>query len=130
VQVDLHVLRALMLHEIGGEVDRVDVVTIDGGGTLKGLELLEKLAQPGGLCHAVDHNAVLSLCARAGDDRLPLGGQETRLRPRTLHNRKWTDACRDSQPSQRRCRPRASASGRVGVEGRSRGSRRGSAGSA
>jgi hypothetical protein len=28
-------LRALMLHEAGGEVDRADVVTVDEGGALK-----------------------------------------------------------------------------------------------
>jgi hypothetical protein len=75
MQVDLHVLRALMLHEIGGEVDRADVVAVDECGALKGaVELLEKLAQPGGLCHAVGHSAVLGPCARAGDNGLPLGG--------------------------------------------------------
>jgi hypothetical protein len=45
VQVNLHVLRVLMLHGIGGEVDRVDVVVVDEGGALEGaVELLEKLA--------------------------------------------------------------------------------------
>jgi hypothetical protein len=74
VQVDLHVLRALMLHEIGGEVDRA-VIAVDEGGALKGdVELLEQLAQLGGLCHAVGHVAVLGLCVGAGDDGLPLGG--------------------------------------------------------
>jgi hypothetical protein len=29
VQVDLHMLRALMLHRIGGEVDGADVVAVD-----------------------------------------------------------------------------------------------------
>jgi nucleoside-triphosphatase THEP1 len=44
VQVNLHVLRALMLHEIGREVDHTYVVAIDEGGTLEGaMELLEKL---------------------------------------------------------------------------------------
>jgi hypothetical protein len=37
------------------------------------VELVEKLAQPGGLCHAVSHNALLGLCAGAGDDGLSLG---------------------------------------------------------
>jgi hypothetical protein len=37
VWVDLHMLRALMLHGIGGEVDRADVVAVDEGGTLRGL---------------------------------------------------------------------------------------------
>jgi hypothetical protein len=35
---------------------------------------MEELAYPGSLCHAVGHSAVLSFCAGAGDDRLPLGG--------------------------------------------------------
>jgi hypothetical protein len=60
------------------------------------VELLEKLAQPGGLGHVVGHSAVLDLSAGARDDRLALGG------PGTRRNRKWTGACRDSQPSQRR----------------------------
>jgi hypothetical protein len=39
-----------MLHGIGGEEDCVDVVAVDEGGALKGaMELLEELAQPGGL---------------------------------------------------------------------------------
>jgi hypothetical protein len=45
VQVNLHVLRALMLYEIGGEVDRADFVAVDEGGTLKGtVELVEELS--------------------------------------------------------------------------------------
>jgi nucleoside-triphosphatase THEP1 len=45
VQVDLHVLRALVLHGIGGEVDRADVVAVDEAGALEGaVELVEKLA--------------------------------------------------------------------------------------
>jgi hypothetical protein len=45
VHVDLHVLRALMLHGFGREIDRADVVVVDKGGTLEGVvELLEKLA--------------------------------------------------------------------------------------
>jgi hypothetical protein len=74
VQVDLHVLRALMLHGIGGELNRADVVAVDEGGALKGtVELVEELSQPGGLCHAVGHGAVLGLSAGARDDRLPFG---------------------------------------------------------
>ena len=39
-----------MLHMIGGEVDRANVVTVDKGDALKGVvELLEKLARPRGL---------------------------------------------------------------------------------
>jgi hypothetical protein len=75
-------LRALMLHGIGGEVDDANVVAIDEGGTLKGVvELVEELAHPRGLRHAVAHNAVLSLGARAGDDGLPLGGPGDEVGP-------------------------------------------------
>jgi hypothetical protein len=46
-----------MLHGIGREVDRADVVAVDEGGTLEGaMELLEKLAHLGGLYHAVAHS--------------------------------------------------------------------------
>jgi hypothetical protein len=37
------------------------------------MELLEKLAQPGCLGHAVGHNAILGLSAGARDDGLTLG---------------------------------------------------------
>jgi hypothetical protein len=75
VQVDLHVLRMLMLHEIGGEVDGADVVAVDKGGALKGtVELVEELAHPRGLRHTIGYNAVLGRCAGAVDDELPLGG--------------------------------------------------------
>jgi hypothetical protein len=75
VKVDLHVLRTLVLHEIGGEIHRADVVAINQRGALDGaVELLEKLAELGGLSHAFGHIAVLSLSAGAGDDDLPLRG--------------------------------------------------------
>jgi hypothetical protein len=64
-----------MLHGISGEVDGVDVVAVDEGGTLKRVvELVEELAHSEGLHHAVGHSAVLDLCVGAGDDGLPLGG--------------------------------------------------------
>jgi hypothetical protein len=108
VKVDLHVLRALMLHEVGGEVDCADIVAVDEGEALEGaLEFLEKLVEPGGLDHAIGQSAVPVLSAGAGDD-----------------------GCWDSQPSQRRCRPRAPTSVRVEGVGRSQWSRGGSEGSA
>lgn len=64
-------LRVLMLHGIGGEVDGADVA-VDEGGALKGVvELVEEPVHPGGLWHTVGHSAVFVLCAGAG--------QETRL---------------------------------------------------
>jgi hypothetical protein len=42
VQIDLHMLCALVLYGIGGEVDGADVVAVDKGGALKGaVELVE-----------------------------------------------------------------------------------------
>jgi hypothetical protein len=37
VKVKLYVLRTLMLHKIGGEVDRADIVAVDEGGALEGM---------------------------------------------------------------------------------------------
>jgi hypothetical protein len=103
-----------MLHEIGGEVDRVDVVAVDEVCALEGVvELMEKLAQSGGLCHAIGHIAVLDLYAGAGGNGLPLGGLADEVAAQEHGITKWTGACRDKQPSQRRC------SSDVG-EGRSR----------
>jgi hypothetical protein len=71
VKVDLHVLRALMLHSIGGEVDRIDIVAADEGGVLEGaMELLQKLAEQGDIDHDVGHNTALSLSAGARDNGL------------------------------------------------------------
>jgi hypothetical protein len=62
-----------MLHRIGGEVDRADVVGVDEGDALEGAgKLLEKLTQLQGLNYAVGHGAVLGLGTGAGDDKLPL----------------------------------------------------------
>jgi hypothetical protein len=62
-----------MLLGISGEVDHADVVTVDDAVTLEGaVELVKKLAQPGGLYHTVGHSAVLGLCAGVGDDGLLL----------------------------------------------------------
>jgi hypothetical protein len=75
VKVDLHVLRVLILHEIGGEIDHADVVAVDEGGVLEGVvEFLKKLAKPGGLGYVVGHSAILDLSAGAGDNVLPLRG--------------------------------------------------------
>lgn len=63
-----------MPHEIGGEIERANVVVVDESGALEGVvELLEKLVESGGIVHAVGHNTVLSLSTRARDDWLSLG---------------------------------------------------------
>jgi len=66
VEINLDMLRALMLDGVGGEVHIADVVAVDEGATMKRLvELEEELAQPGHLSHAVRHGAVLGLSTRA-----------------------------------------------------------------
>jgi hypothetical protein len=75
VKSNLHVLCALVLHGIGGEVDHADVVAVDEGGALEGaVELVVELVEPGGLDHVVGHDAVLGLSAGARDDGLSLCG--------------------------------------------------------
>jgi hypothetical protein len=73
VEVDLHVLRVLVLHRFGGEVDHADVVALDKCGMHEGaVELQEQLTEPRHISHAVSHSAILGLSTRAGDDRLLL----------------------------------------------------------
>jgi hypothetical protein len=75
VEVDLHLLHVLLLHGIGGEVDRTDVVAIDEGGTCEGaVQLMKKLTEPGILGHTIGHNVILGLSAWAWDDELMLRG--------------------------------------------------------
>ena len=73
VQVNLHMLRPLMLDGVDGEIHGADVVAVDEGAPTERLVELEELAQPGRLSHAVSHGAVLSLNTRARDHGLPLG---------------------------------------------------------
>jgi hypothetical protein len=59
VKVDLDVFGALMLNWIGGHVDGIDVVTVHQCGAAKrGVQLLEKLTQPGGLGNSISHHAI------------------------------------------------------------------------
>jgi hypothetical protein len=74
IKINLHMLAALMLNRVGGEVHSVGVVTIDKGALRRwGLELVEQLSQPRSLSHAVDNDMILGLSAGAGDDGLLLG---------------------------------------------------------
>jgi hypothetical protein len=81
LEVDLHVLRALMLHRIGGEVDRTDIVAVDECGARGAVELLQQLTKPGCLGHTIGHNAILNSL-----ERQTIGcrfeDQETRLTSR------------------------------------------------
>jgi hypothetical protein len=74
IKINLHMLGALMLNGVGGEVHGADVVAVDKGAPRRrGLELVEQLSQLSGLSHAVGNDMILGLSAGAGDDGLPLG---------------------------------------------------------
>jgi hypothetical protein len=72
MQVNLHMLRPLMLNRVG-EVHSADVVAVDeralGGRVVK---LSQELSEPGRLSHAVSNSPVLRLSTRARD-KLSLG---------------------------------------------------------
>ena len=74
VQVDLHMLRPLILNGVDGEIHGADVVAVDERALGKWtVELRQELSEPGRLRHAVSDNLVLRLSTGTGDNRLPLG---------------------------------------------------------
>src|SRR6185503_11110008 len=74
VQVNLHVLRLLMLNGVGGEIHGADVVAVDERALgERAVELCQELSEPGRLRHAVSDSTVLRLGTGAGDNRVPLG---------------------------------------------------------
>jgi phosphoglycerate-specific signal transduction histidine kinase len=82
MKINLHMLGALMLNRVGGEVHGADIVIVDKGTPRRwGLELVEQLSQPSGLSHAVGNGMILGLSAGAGDNSLPLGRQENQVVP-------------------------------------------------
>jgi hypothetical protein len=82
-QVNLHMLRPLMLNRVGGEVHDADVVTVDECALgERAVKLSQELSEPGCLSHAVSNSPVLRLSTRAGDNRLSLGRPGDRLSPR------------------------------------------------
>jgi hypothetical protein len=73
MKIILHMLHVLMLNGVGEEVHDADVVAVDeSAARWRSLELMQELAQPGGLSHTISNGTVLSFGARAGDDSLPL----------------------------------------------------------
>jgi hypothetical protein len=74
MKINLHLFHALMLNGVGGEVHGPDVVTVDeSAARWRSLELMQELAQSGGLSHTIGDGTVLGFGAGAGDDSLPLG---------------------------------------------------------
>ena len=80
VQVDLHMLRPLMLNRVGGEVHGADIVAVDERALGKrAMKLRQELSEPGRLRHAVNDCLVLRHCTGAGNTCCRLDDQETRL---------------------------------------------------
>jgi hypothetical protein len=74
IKINIHMLRALMLNGVGGEIQGAVVIAVDeSAARWRSLELMQELVQPGGLSHTIGNDTVLSFGARAGDDSLPLG---------------------------------------------------------
>ena len=74
VQVDLHMLRPLMLDGVSGEIHGANVDAVDERALgERVVELRQELSEPGRLRHAVSDSPVLRLSTGAGDNRLPLG---------------------------------------------------------
>jgi hypothetical protein len=73
VKINLNMLDVLVLNGVSGEVDGVDVVTVDRSDPRQGaMQLHKQLSKPTCLCHAVGLRAALRLSARTGDDGLTL----------------------------------------------------------
>ena len=69
VQVDLHMLRPLVLNRVGGEVHGADVVAVDERALGKrAVKLSQELSELGRLRHAIRDCPVLHLGTRAGDN--------------------------------------------------------------
>jgi hypothetical protein len=74
MKINLHMLRALMLNGVDGEVHGADVVAVDeSAARWRSLKLMQELAQPGGLSHTISDDMVLGFNAGAGDNSPPLG---------------------------------------------------------
>jgi hypothetical protein len=74
VQVNLHMLRPLMLNRVGGEVHGADVVAVDERALgERAVKLSQELSEQGRLSHAVSNCSVLRLNTRVRDNRLLLG---------------------------------------------------------
>jgi hypothetical protein len=74
IEINIHMLGALMLNRVGGKVHDTNVVVVDKGAPRRrALELMEQLMQPCGLNDVVGDGTVLSLRAGLGDDCMSFG---------------------------------------------------------
>jgi hypothetical protein len=82
MKINLHMFGALMLNGVGKEVHDADVVAVDrSAARWWSQELIQELAQPGGLSHIIGDDTVLGFDAGAGDDILSLGRPRDQVVP-------------------------------------------------
>jgi len=75
MKVNFHVLSALMLYGVGGEVDDANIVAVDKTSGVQGMvNLLEQLSQPSDFSNAVGNSPIFCLGAGPGDSGLSLRG--------------------------------------------------------
>jgi hypothetical protein len=61
MEINLNMLRPLMLHGIAGEIYSADIVALDQGGTTRGVAKLKKqLTQPSSFSDTVCHCTIFS----------------------------------------------------------------------
>jgi hypothetical protein len=90
VQVNLHMLRLVMLNRVGGEVHSTNVVAVNKCGLGEwAMELSQELLKPRRLCDTVSNSTVLRLSTGARDNLLPLGRPGDKgCRPGRRHSRR------------------------------------------
>lgn len=83
LKIDVNMLRVLLLDQVDGEVDDVDIVVVDMC-TLgeRNMELLKELAEPVHFSHAVGNDTVLSLSVGIGGHMLALEGPGDEVVPK------------------------------------------------
>jgi hypothetical protein len=75
MEINLNMLRELMLYWVAGHVDGADVVAENHRSSMeRGVELQQELAKPGSLGHSIGDCMILGLRAGVGDRRLAFGG--------------------------------------------------------
>jgi hypothetical protein len=101
MEINLNMLRALMLYWVAGHVDGADVVAENHRSSMeRGVELQQELVKPGSLSHSIGDCMILGLSAREGDCRLAFGGPGDEVSTEEhLRNPMWICECQGSQPS-------------------------------
>jgi len=100
VQINLHLLRPLMLNEVSEEIHGADIVAVDEHALgERAMELSQEPSKPGRLRHVVSDSTVLRLGTGAREPAATWTIRRQGCHPGRRHSRKWSGECPDSQPS-------------------------------